>query len=102
MSDMTRAEVIKILSECKEKGFKHTFYTLDEYHTAMDIAINSLQIDEQYDLMYEQAEPKMGHWVDYQDGRWIYAKCDKCGAVHYVKHNFCPTCGRQMDNAESW
>lgn len=53
---MTRAEAIKILSECKEKGFKHTFYTLDEYHTAMDIAINSLRIDEQYDLVMEQAD----------------------------------------------
>lgn len=77
---MTRAEAIKILSECKEKGFKHTFYTLDEYHTAMDIAINSLQIDEQYDLMYEQAEPT--GWIPVserlpEDGERVLVTYDK-------------------------
>lgn len=40
---MTREEAVRIIKECKEKGFKHTFYTLNEYHTALDIAIKALE-----------------------------------------------------------
>lgn len=39
---MTREEAIKIIKECKEKGFKYTFYTIEEYHTALDMAIKAL------------------------------------------------------------
>lgn len=40
---MKREEALRIIKECKEKGFKHTFYTLNEYHTALDIAIKALE-----------------------------------------------------------
>lgn len=40
---MTREEAARIINECKDKGFKHTFYTLNEYHTALDIAIQALE-----------------------------------------------------------
>ena len=40
---MTREEAVRIIKKCKEKGFKHTFYTLNEYHTALDIAIKALE-----------------------------------------------------------
>ena len=40
---MTREEAIKIIKECKEKGFKHTFYTVNEYYTALDMAIKALE-----------------------------------------------------------
>ena len=39
---MTREEAARIIKKCKEKGFKHTFYTLNEYHTALDMAIKAL------------------------------------------------------------
>ena len=40
---MKREEALRIIKECKEKGFKHTFYTLNEYHTALDVAIKALE-----------------------------------------------------------
>ena len=40
---MTREEAIKIIKECKEKKFKYTLYTVDEYHAAMEMAINALE-----------------------------------------------------------
>ena len=39
---MTIEEAIKIIKECKEKGFKYTFYTIEEYYTALDMAIKTL------------------------------------------------------------
>ena len=39
---MTREEAIKIIKECKEKKFKYTLYTVNEYHAAIEMAINAL------------------------------------------------------------
>ena len=43
-------------------------------------------------------EPKTGHWIDHQDGRWIYAKCSECGTVHDTQTNYCPNCGAKMES----
>ena len=40
---MTKEFAIRIIKECKEKGFKHTFYTLKEYDTALEMAIKALE-----------------------------------------------------------
>ena len=40
---MTKEEAVKILEKCKEKGFRYTLYTLDEYHEALDMAIKALE-----------------------------------------------------------
>lgn len=37
-----------------------------------------------------------GKWIDYQQGRWVYAKCSECETVHDVKSNYCPSCGADM------
>lgn len=39
---------------------------------------------------------KRGKWVDYQQGRWVYAKCSECETVHDVRSNYCPNCGADM------
>lgn len=39
---------------------------------------------------------KVGHWIDHQDDRWIYAKCSECGTVHDTRSNYCPNCGSRM------
>lgn len=46
----------------------------------------------------QPVEPKRqkGHWIDHQEGRWIYAKCSECGSVHDVKSDYCPNCGAHM------
>ncbi len=40
---MTREKAIKILKECRERKLKYTFYTLNEYQAATDIAIKALE-----------------------------------------------------------
>ena len=40
---MTREEAIKIIKECRVKGFKYTFYTVNEYHAALEMAIEALE-----------------------------------------------------------
>ena len=40
---MDREQAIKIIKECKEKSFKRTLYTLDEYYEAVDMAIKALE-----------------------------------------------------------
>ena len=44
------------------------------------------------------AEPKRkkGEWVDYKDGKWIYAQCSECKTIHDVQSAYCPTCGADM------
>ena len=48
------------------------------------------------DLPSVEQEPKTGHWIDHQAGRWIYAKCSECETVHDTQTNFCPNCGCAM------
>lgn len=40
---MTREEAVKILKECRERKLKYTFYTLNEYQAATDMAIKALE-----------------------------------------------------------
>ena len=63
---MTREEAVNIIKECKEKGFKHTFYTLNDYHTALDMAIKALE-----------QEQKTGHCKDckwWKDSDGVYRR----------------------------
>lgn len=45
-------------------------------------------------------EPKTGHWINHQEGRWIYAKCSECETVHDTQTNYCPNCGAKMEGCE--
>ena len=45
-----------------------------------------------------QPKPKTGHWIDHQDGRWIYVQCSECGTVHDTQTNYCPNCGAKMES----
>ena len=40
---MTKEEAARIIKECEEKGFKHTFYTLNEWQAALDMALQELE-----------------------------------------------------------
>lgn len=39
---------------------------------------------------------KVGHWIDHQEDRWIYAKCSECETIHDTRTNYCPNCGSRM------
>ena len=91
---MIREEAIKFMKAIK-RGLKSTgkdYPYRDEYipkmKEALEMAINALK------------EPRTGHWIDHQDGRWIYAKCSECGKVQDAKSNFCPYCGADMRGVE--
>lgn len=43
---------------------------------------------------------KTGHWIDHQEGRWIYAQCSECGTVHDTQTNYCPNCGTKMESED--
>lgn len=45
---MTQEEAIKVIKKCKEKGFKYTFYTVNEYDTALDMAIKALRREDTF------------------------------------------------------
>ena len=38
----TDKKLARDIVRLEEKGFKHTFYTIEEYHTALDMAIKAL------------------------------------------------------------
>lgn len=82
---MKREEAIKIIKECKEKKFKYTFYTLNEYHAALDMAIEALMredtflnkvlaIIEDYDL-YKADE----------DGDIVACRSEILGEIEHLK-----------------
>ena len=67
---------------------------------ACEQSINILEaVDRIMDL--PSVEQKTGHWIDHQDGRWIYAKCSECETVHDTQTNYCPNCGCRMVEQES-
>ena len=62
---------------------------VDEKHHTATVSVYALD-----NLV--KAVNKSGHWVDHQEGEWIYAKCSECGTVHDVQTNYCPDCGAKM------
>ena len=43
---------------------------------------------------------RIGHWIDHQMDRWIYAKCSECGTIHDTQTNYCPNCGAEMSESK--
>ena len=85
---MTREEAARIIKKCKDKGFKYTFYTLTEYHTALDVAIQALE-----------QQQKTGKWLH-------FAQSDECSVCGYntgkyeSPSRYCPNCGCRMMQEE--
>lgn len=61
-------------------------------------SINKVQEKMISELPSIQPQPKTGHWIDHQEGRWIYAQCSECGTVHDTQTNYCPNCGAKMES----
>lgn len=51
---MTAEKAIEIIKKCKEKKFKHTIYTVNEYEAAMDMAIKALRREDTLDCLDAQ------------------------------------------------
>jgi len=65
---MTREDAIKILKECRERKLKYTFYTLDEYQAATDIAIEALE--QEPDAIHNERE--QAYMKGYEDASKRY------------------------------
>ena len=127
-----RKEIIEMLKVLKEQALKSHNDTAiidvkkDSFIYVMNVAINSLEIDEQYELEYENAEEihrekEQAYMQGYEDackkyrqepktGHWIELGCVgndnydfKCSECHHtdthsktVKVNYCWYCGAKM------
>lgn len=86
---MTNDKAIKILKECRERKLKYTFYTLDEYQAATDMAIQALEQTKQ--------NVKIGRWIVKEKYHETYGVCSQCGMRNYAGYlNYCPDCGAKM------
>ena len=99
---MTRKDAIKRLKLwliCSEE------YTEDDVsmNEAIRIAINSLEIDERYELEYENAEEiHKGRWIKISSAD-IY-ECSECGqnvmTADICAYRYCHGCGAKMTESE--
>jgi hypothetical protein len=88
MSEYIEREAAKL--RIFEYGVKHR----DNANIASACEILERQINS---IPAADARPVVrGKWIDYQQGRWVYAKCSECETVHDVRSNFCPNCGADM------
>lgn len=83
---MTKEEIIRNLKYTMEK---HKNDTVSTFGTNISVMCKDI-------LDFLEQEPKIGQWIDHQEGKWIYAKCSECGTVHDTKTNYCPNCGTEM------
>ena len=102
---MTRTEAIRVLQHMVRWGI----ISDEKMKEALKIAINSLKVDEMYQLEKEDADefiPKRtGHWEieDMFDGDVAY-RCSACNELFCIiegtpkdnEYNFCPNCGADM------
>ena len=96
---MTRKEAIADLQNALDTGSLKV-----EHEETLEMAINSLKVDEMYQLEYERADSK-GEWIlvvdsYYEDGtiKENHWECSKCGSGKsgWGEYKFCPNCGADM------
>ena len=105
---MTREEAITVF-----KAFMDNPLFSDVHKAAFNIAIHDIKQRHDWDINnlilinkdnYESQEPKTGHWINVNKGKWntIPAyKCSECGANADLRDwsgesPFCPWCGAKM------
>ena len=99
---MTRKDAIDRLDIIVSKHEVDDVYitlTNEKDYEALKVAINSLKIDERYELEYEQAEPKTGHWKPYLEEGLRY-QCSACDSRFSTPWEYCPHCGAKIAESE--
>ena len=79
---MTKEEALKILKDCRRRGFDRTTYYIDEYHTARDMAIRAL---EEQETVTEFAD-----------------RCRECGARYGRKLRSLDKTREEIEKQEKW
>ena len=81
---MTREEATERIEFLRDHACN--YYIGRENGVALEIALEVLKLPEQ----------KKGKWIE--KGRKSY--CSECGEVNFLKPNFCPNCGAEMEGEE--
>lgn len=107
---MTREMCLKWL-----KWIKNMFIPDSEQDKAMDYAIKSIEVDLQYNLLFEDPDRLRDNihakWLPYETGGEGWHKCSNCKLADYYLtdyqghklkaiRKYCPNCGAQMDRKE--
>ena len=94
MEEMLRKEdVLKALSAKIDE--------LDKTDAKADVILGLATAMSVVKLMTCESAKKVGHWIDHQEDRWIYAKCSECETVHDTRTNYCPNCGVKMGGEQN-
>lgn len=60
-------------------------------------------IEGDYEIIKEYAEPKTGHWIFYDECK-EHGHCSKCGYYTDLmdgrSHNYCPNCGSRNEEED--
>lgn len=89
MNEMLRKEdVLKALSAKIDE--------LEKRDAKADVILGLATAMSVVKLMEGEPAEKVGHWIDHQEDRWIYAKCSECETIHDTRTNYCPNCGSRM------
>ena len=102
MSDITRSEAIEIFKDMLDAW--DNYYTIassDKKKEAVKLAINSLEVDEAYQLEYERMTPAKWQQINKNEVNVIPQwKCSNCGAEFEcwdMDFEYCPRCGSLME-----
>lgn len=69
----------------------------ERMYEASDKVNQNITMYEAMRIFNDYLEDISGKWLPKPDGRFIYAKCSKCGEIHDIASNYCPSCGCLMD-----
>lgn len=95
---MTRKEAIQIIDSSEYFWLRPT----EKEREALCMAVNSLKVDEKYELDYEDAKAAAGYWIIKTDceGKTRTCICGNCnystGKTTWENPNFCENCGADM------
>ena len=106
---MTRKEAIEYLkSEYDDAKCDDDKY-MQEWAEALDVAIISLEVDEEYDEVLKilgRKEPAdvapviHARWEKDNTHSIHCWKCSNCSMHHRAMYDYCPSCGAKMDKEE--
>ena len=90
------------------RAIYHCADTVEELANTMEDAIDNAPTVETSKIEYKAYNEGFKDGVeqgirlsDRPQGKWIFSRCDKCGAYHNGNRNFCPNCGaRNIERSE--
>jgi hypothetical protein len=78
----------------------------DYFRKIVEVAISQLRADRdrlEDELAKREQEPKTGHWVRFDNGKYHWYLCSCCDAMagsdeKMMAYKYCPNCGAKMES----